>query len=98
MSALLRQFPDLKRIYKDYKRQGFEIIGISHITQTFQMEQARAHQNGAPILMLTWIISKTLGRNFFPTYSIPLLDGHGKNTFKNIDPVELEKLSKTGKR
>ncbi len=88
----IRQFPELKKIYKVYKSSGFQIIGIS----TDRSEEVNFWKKAIKKYGVEWPqyidlqgkYSKFYGIDFFPTNF--LIDNEGKIILKNITPEEIK--------
>ncbi|MEQ9286240.1 MAG: TlpA disulfide reductase family protein [Cyclobacteriaceae bacterium] len=90
----IAQFPHLKRIYEEYKHEGFEIVGIS----TDRLEYGKKWKSTIAKHELAWLQywdkdgleCSSLSINKFPTNY--LLDGQGKIIKKDLKPIELEQF------
>lgn len=88
----IRQFPELKEIYNNYKNRGFQVIGIS----TDQLKQTNVWKTSIVKYGLEWPQyidlegkqSKLLGIDIFPTNF--LINSKGKIIFKNMTSDEIK--------
>ena len=93
-SPCIAQFPQLKRIFNDYKYAGFEMTGISVDSEKDRLKWINLIKEKN----LPWVhyldegglLSQKLAINFFPSNF--LLDHNGKIIKRNISPSELEEF------
>ena len=91
-SPCIAQFPQLKKIFNDYKYAGFQMTGISIDSEKDRLKWINLIKEKN----LPWVhyldeggfVSQKLAINFFPSNF--LLDHNGKIIKRNISPSELE--------
>lgn len=92
----ISEFPDFKRLYNEYKPQGFKIIGISvdrkHDFNRWKIIINKKSLNWGQYLDEDGNLSKKLGINSFPTNF--LLNKKRKIIQKNISLTELDNYLK----
>ena len=90
----IAQFPHLRKIYDQYKVEGFEVIGISTDRAKYQSNWLKAIQKYHLSWPQYWDKDGTeasrLSINKFPTNY--LLDSEGKILHRDLRPVELEQF------